>query len=95
MGFGLGQVPPRLRGSPLGCGEMGAGARAWADLGTQGPVPAPEPDGKYRTRWTSQAQLQVEEGLLPWEVSRSVERKGSKSVEKHSEPRVGEGANSC
>lgn len=59
-------MPPRLCSSPLGCGGMGAGAGAgaWADLGTQDPVPAPEPDGKYRTCWTSQAQLQVEEGPL-------------------------------
>lgn len=52
--------------------------RAWANLGTQGPVPAAEPDGKHRTCWASQAQLQVEEGPLlrgsPREVCRSVEK---------------------
>lgn len=50
------------------CGVSGlrSGARSGdrASFGTWGLVPAPEPDGKHRTCWADQAQLQVEEGPL-------------------------------
>lgn len=44
--------------------RSGGRAGAQANLGAQGPAPAAEPDGKHRTCWTSQTQLQVEEGPL-------------------------------
>lgn len=64
---------------------MGAG------LGTQGPVAAPEPDGKHRTRWSSQAQVQVGGGLSSVQA---LPREVFESVEKHSESKVGERENS-
>lgn len=68
--------------------HLSCGAVPWAEEWGQGrgsgkfrklgPGPASEPDGKHRTCWTSQAQLQVEEGPLlrgsSREVCRSVDK---------------------